>query len=176
MLPLGNKIPARGTPNSGSLRIDKGGYFRIMRNAALVGARHAVPVLAVSPSAQFYVLLSPHTTLLFPFNPLQLCRLSSAILFDKSVIICYSFPMFGRYGQIDCPQPLTLAAQSPPIFPSLVEAGSLGLLFFPILSATHNNVHNPFRITSFADPHPLTPIESYSCKKQGGWGTRIRQF
>jgi hypothetical protein len=31
----------------------------------------------------------------------------------------------------------------------------------------------PFRITSFAHPHPLTPIESYSCKKQGrGWGVR----
>jgi len=29
----------------------------------------------------------------------------------------------------------------------------------------------PFRITSFAHPHHLTPIESYSCKKQGrGWG------
>jgi hypothetical protein len=26
----------------------------------------------------------------------------------------------------------------------------------------------PFRITFFAHPHPLTPIESYSCKKQGG--------
>jgi hypothetical protein len=25
----------------------------------------------------------------------------------------------------------------------------------------------PFRITSFADPHPLTPIKSYLCKKQG---------
>jgi hypothetical protein len=27
--------------------------------------------------------------------------------------------------------------------------------------------HNSHRITSFAYPHPLTPIESYSCKKQG---------
>jgi hypothetical protein len=26
---------------------------------------------------------------------------------------------------------------------------------------------NSHRITSFADPHPLTPIESYPCKKQG---------
>ena len=26
----------------------------------------------------------------------------------------------------------------------------------------------PFRITSFAHHHPLTPIKSYSCKKQGG--------
>jgi hypothetical protein len=31
----------------------------------------------------------------------------------------------------------------------------------------------PFRITSFADPHPLTPIESHLCKKQGrGWGIK----
>ena len=30
----------------------------------------------------------------------------------------------------------------------------------------------PFRMIFFADPHHLTPIESYSCKKQGGGGTR----
>jgi hypothetical protein len=31
--------------------------------------------------------------------------------------------------------------------------------------------HIPFRITSFADPHRLTPIESHLCEKQGrGWG------
>jgi hypothetical protein len=42
----------------------------------------------------------------------------------------------------------------------------------------HSNVSTfprviPFRITSFADPHDLTPIESYSYKKQGrGWGPR----
>jgi hypothetical protein len=31
----------------------------------------------------------------------------------------------------------------------------------------------PFRITFFAHPHRLTPIESYSCKKQGrGWGAQ----
>ncbi len=29
---------------------------------------------------------------------------------------------------------------------------------------------NSHRITSFADPHRLTPIESYSCKKQGEGG------
>jgi hypothetical protein len=33
----------------------------------------------------------------------------------------------------------------------------------------------PFRITSFADPHLLNPIESYLCKKQGG-GSPIRYF
>jgi hypothetical protein len=32
---------------------------------------------------------------------------------------------------------------------------------------------NSHRIIFFAHPHPLTPIESYSCKKQGrGWGIR----
>ena len=30
---------------------------------------------------------------------------------------------------------------------------------------------NLFRITFFAHPHPLSPLESYSCKK-GGWGGR----
>jgi hypothetical protein len=29
-----------------------------------------------------------------------------------------------------------------------------------------------FRITSFADPHPLTPIESHLCKKHIGGGYR----
>lgn len=33
------------------------------------------------------------------------------------------------------------------------------------------NATIPFRITSFADPHRLTSIESHLCKKQGrGWG------
>jgi hypothetical protein len=32
----------------------------------------------------------------------------------------------------------------------------------------------PFRITSFADPHSLTPIESYLCKKHRGVGS-VRQ-
>jgi hypothetical protein len=29
---------------------------------------------------------------------------------------------------------------------------------------------NPFRIIFLDDPHPLNPMESYSCKKQGGGG------
>jgi hypothetical protein len=40
-------------------------------------------------------------------------------------------------------------------------------------SVSHYNppfTTNPHRITSFAYPHPLTPIESHSCKKQGGGG------
>src|SRR5277367_2309138 len=41
----------------------------------------------------------------------------------------------------------------------------------PLLSPRHlPHAIIPFRITSFAHPHHLTPIESYSCKKQGrGW-------
>src|SRR5277367_1491474 len=41
----------------------------------------------------------------------------------------------------------------------------------PLLSPRHlPHAAIPFRITSFAHPHHLTPIESYSCKKQGrGW-------
>ena len=31
----------------------------------------------------------------------------------------------------------------------------------------------PFRMTFFAHPHPLTPIESYSCKNRGEGGTRL---
>ena len=38
----------------------------------------------------------------------------------------------------------------------------------PLLSHRHSpDAAIPFRITSFAHPHHLTPIESYSCKKQG---------
>jgi hypothetical protein len=46
----------------------------------------------------------------------------------------------------------------------------------PLLSHRHSpDAAIPFRITSFAHPHHLTPIESYSCKKQGrGWG--IQRF
>jgi len=41
----------------------------------------------------------------------------------------------------------------------------------PLASAGHPpQATIPFRITSFAHPHHLTTIESYSCKKQGrGW-------
>jgi hypothetical protein len=41
----------------------------------------------------------------------------------------------------------------------------------PLLSHRHSpHATIPFRITSFADSHHLTPIESYSCKKQGRGG------
>jgi hypothetical protein len=41
----------------------------------------------------------------------------------------------------------------------------------PIFQSNHRFISNSHRITSFAYPYPLTPIESYSCKKQGvGWG------
>jgi hypothetical protein len=46
----------------------------------------------------------------------------------------------------------------------------------PLLSHRHSpHAAIPFRITSFADPHHLTPIESHLCKKWGrGWG--IQRF
>ncbi len=37
----------------------------------------------------------------------------------------------------------------------------------PIFQFNRRFIPNPHRITFFAHPHPLTPIESYSCKKQG---------
>jgi len=41
----------------------------------------------------------------------------------------------------------------------------------PHASLNHSSFATiPFRITSFAHPHPLTPIESYSCKKHRGGG------
>ena len=37
--------------------------------------------------------------------------------------------------------------------------------------------YKPFRITSFADPHPLTPLESHLFEKQGGeGGTKSRSL
>jgi hypothetical protein len=59
------------------------------------------------------------------------------------------------------------------------ESSSPFLSFFGNLPTfQHSNFQTilrsiPFRITSFADPHPLTLTESYSYKKQGrGWGIR----
>jgi len=51
---------------------------------------------------------------------------------------------------------------------SMIDPCSLS----PFLATRHSPlVTIPFRITSFADPHHLTPTESYSYKKQGrGWG------
>jgi hypothetical protein len=49
---------------------------------------------------------------------------------------------------------------------------SEGSAFLGFSLATHHSplVTIPFRITFFAHPHPLTPIESYSYKKEGrGW-------
>jgi hypothetical protein len=37
----------------------------------------------------------------------------------------------------------------------------------PIVQFKRRLISNSHRITSFAHPHSLTPIESYSCKKQG---------
>jgi len=39
----------------------------------------------------------------------------------------------------------------------------------PISQFNRRFISNSHRITSFAHPYPLTPIESYSCKKQGEW-------
>ncbi len=47
--------------------------------------------------------------------------------------------------------------------------------FFPILVTRHCSLATiPFRITFFADPHPLTPIESHSYKKHRGGGYRCQ--
>jgi hypothetical protein len=53
-------------------------------------------------------------------------------------------------------------------FSSLLNScsgGSSDPCFSPIPDSFDATI--PFRITSFAHPHHLTPIESYSCKKQG---------
>ena len=64
-----------------------------------------------------------------------------------------------------------------PVFSSLssfCSGGSSDPCSSPILDSFDEAI--PFRITSFADPHPLTPIESHLCKKQGrGWG-RCQRF
>jgi hypothetical protein len=49
--------------------------------------------------------------------------------------------------------------------PSFCSGGSSDPCSCPLPSSFDASI--PFRITSFAHPHHLTPIESYSCKKQG---------
>jgi hypothetical protein len=46
----------------------------------------------------------------------------------------------------------------------------------PIFQLNRRFVSNSHRIIFFAHPHPLTPIESYSCKKQGGGGAHPDRF
>jgi hypothetical protein len=63
------------------------------------------------------------------------------------------------------PLPLTSVNSVPSALKSTLNSTA------PLASAGHSpQATIPFRITSFAHPHHLTPIESYSCKKQGrGW-------
>jgi hypothetical protein len=77
----------------------------------------------------------------------------------------------------------TIASPSPsPDFSSLPSAPFA--FRSPLTPASHLPRHwecptasNPFRITFFAHPHHLIPIESYSCKKQGrGWRAIVNFF
>jgi len=54
--------------------------------------------------------------------------------------------------------------------PDLCPFNSRLLALSVVEGSTFNYLPNSHRITSFAYPHPLTPIESHSCKKQGGGG------
>src|SRR5580698_3900419 len=74
-----------------------------------------------------------------------------------------------------CPAMSAPAFSSPELCPPCVSAfgslpcfcsgGSSDPRFSPLRDSF--DVTIPFRITFFAHPHHLTPIESYSCKKQG---------
>jgi len=67
--------------------------------------------------------------------------------------------------------PSTTLADIPADFQSLRVASPLPSTSIATLRSPLATI--PFRITSFADPHPLTLTESYSYKKQGrGWGPR----
>ncbi len=66
-------------------------------------------------------------------------------------------------------------ASAPQLSIRLCSGGSPDSYFFPISHAPHathrpSNVPIPFRITSFAAPNHITPIESYSYKKEEGEG------
>ena len=58
--------------------------------------------------------------------------------------------------------------------PSLCSGGSSDPSSSPIPDSFDATI--PFRTTSFADPHHLTPIESHLSKKQGGGGGRCQRF
>jgi hypothetical protein len=62
--------------------------------------------------------------------------------------------------------PRYLCALRVGVYPDPV--GALSFSFPPHLLALSTLFPNSHRITSFAHPRLLTPIESYSCKKQGG--------
>jgi hypothetical protein len=67
------------------------------------------------------------------------------------------------------------AASAPQLFPLLCSGGSSDPCPSRTVRATHAMPHLsrapiPFGITSFAHPHPLTPIESHLCKNRGGGG------
>ena len=62
----------------------------------------------------------------------------------------------------NCPCSPTFPASPIPLVADLQPRPSLRSRAFPSPRPAI-----PFRITSFAHPHHLTPIESYSCKKQG---------
>jgi hypothetical protein len=57
----------------------------------------------------------------------------------------------------------------PRFFPVLASGLPAGVV--SLCCSTDTTARNPFRITFFAHPHPLTSIESYSYKKQGVGGT-----
>jgi hypothetical protein len=70
-------------------------------------------------------------------------------------------------------------ASAPRLFLRLCSAGSSDPRFSPIPHAPHakrrpSNATIPLRITFFADPHHLTPIESNFYKKQGGGGISLQ--
>ncbi len=65
---------------------------------------------------------------------------------------------------------LDAASSISPMFATLTK-NTWGWVSIPIINTNsqfnRRLTSNSHRITSFADPHPLNPIESYSCKKQG---------
>jgi hypothetical protein len=64
------------------------------------------------------------------------------------------------------PRPAEHAGPSPSSFANLQTFQHSNFLTLPQAI--------PFRITSFADPYPLTPVESHLCKKQGGGVSQLQ--
>ena len=55
----------------------------------------------------------------------------------------------------------------------VLRASALEASFLPFTNIPTCEPPNSFGILSFADPHPLTPLESYRFKNIGGWGRAL---
>jgi hypothetical protein len=81
--------------------------------------------------------------------------------------------MLSSFSAPPSTQRISISRRSTILAPNSVNSAPSALKSTRHRASTNPFATIPFRITSFADPHLITLIESHSCKKQGrGWGIR----